>query len=167
MSTTMRKDEGGKAKDQASQAMDKGREAASHAADAASHAASAVGQKAQDLASSVAHKAQDAASSVAHKAQDLASNVGQKAEDATSAVGQGMHGVADKVREYGPSEGMLGSASRAVADTVDSAGRYLEDKNLSGMMDDVTGLIRRNPIPALLLGLGVGFLIGRALSSRS
>jgi hypothetical protein len=35
------------------------------------------------------------------------------------------------------------------------------------MMEDVTGLIRRNPIPALLLGLGVGFLIGRALSSRS
>jgi len=168
MSTTMRKDDqGGKAKDQASQAIDKGREAAGHAADAASHAASAVGQKAQDLAGSVAHKAQDVASSVAHKAQDLAGNVGQRAEDATAAVGSGMHSVADKVREYTPNEGMLGSASRAVADTIDSAGKYVEDKNLSGMMEDMTGLIRRNPIPALLLGLGVGFLIGRALSSRS
>jgi len=35
------------------------------------------------------------------------------------------------------------------------------------MMDDMTSLIKRNPIPALLLGLGVGFLIGRVLSSRS
>jgi len=167
VSTTIKKDEAGKAKDQASQAMDKGREAAGHAGDAAGHAASAVGQKAQDLVSAVGHKAQDLASNVGQKAQDLASNVGHKAEDATAAVGQGMHSVADKVREYTPNEGMLGSASKAVADSVDSAGRYLEDKNLSGMMEDVTGLVRRNPIPALLLGLGVGFLIGRALSSRS
>jgi len=71
------------------------------------------------------------------------------------------------VREYAPHEGMLGDASKSVANAVDSAGKYLEDKNLTGMMDDVTGLIRRNPIPALLIGLGVGFLIGRALSSRS
>jgi hypothetical protein len=36
------------------------------------------------------------------------------------------------------------------------------------MMDDMTSLIKRNPIPALLLGLGVGFLIGRLVtSSRS
>jgi len=167
MSTTMRKDEGGKAKDQASQALDKGREAAGHAGEAASLAAGAVGQKAQDLASTVGQKAQDLVSNVGHKAQDLASTVGHKAEDATAAVGGGMHTVADKVREYSPHEGMLGSASKAVADTIDSAGKYVEDKNLSGMMEDVTGLIRRNPIPALLLGLGVGFLIGRALSSRS
>jgi hypothetical protein len=62
---------------------------------------------------------------------------------------------------------MLGSATRTVADTLEGAGKYLEDKNLSGMMDDVTGLIKRNPIPAVLLGLGIGFLVGRALSSNS
>jgi len=155
MSTTM-KNEGNKAKDEASQALDKSREAASHVGEAAGHAASAVGQKAQELASAVGQKA-----------QNLAGTVGHKAEDATAAVGHGMHTVADKVRDNLPSEGMLGSASKAVADTVDSAGKYLEDKNLTGMMDDVTGLIRRNPVPALLIGLGIGFLIGRALSSRS
>jgi len=156
MSTTMRKDEQNKAKDQAGQAMDKGREAAGHAGDAASHAAQAVGQKASDLASTVAHKAQDAASTVGHKA-----------EDATATVGHGMQTLAGKVRDNTPHEGMLGSASTAVADAIEGAGKYVEDKNLSGMMDDVTGLIRRNPVPALLLGLGIGFLIGRALSSRS
>ena len=167
MSTTMRKDDQNKAKDQASQAMDKGREAASHAGEAASHAAAAVGQKASDLASTVAHKAQDAASTVAHKAQDAASTVGHKAEDATASVGHGMQTLAGKVRDNTPNEGMLGSASNAVADAIEGAGRYVEDKNLTGMMDDVTGLIKRNPVPALLIGLGIGFLIGRALSSRS
>jgi hypothetical protein len=33
------------------------------------------------------------------------------------------------------------------------------------MMDDIGGLIKRNPLPAVLLALGVGFLVGRALSS--
>jgi len=167
MSTTMRKDEQNKAKDQTNQAMDKGREAAAHAGEAASHAATAVGQTAQGLASTVANKAQDAASTVAHKAQDAASTVGHKAEDATATVGHGMQTLAGKVRDNAPHEGMLGSASTAVADAIDNAGKYVEDKNLSGMVDDMSGLIRRNPVPALLLALGVGFLIGRALSSRS
>jgi len=167
MSTTMRKDEQNKAKDQAGQAMDKGRDAASHAGEAASHAAAAAGQAAQGLASTVAHKAQDAASTVANKAQDAASTVGHKAEDATATVGHGMQTLAGKVRDNTPNEGMLGSASGAVADAIEGAGKYVEDKNLTGMMDDVTGLIKRNPVPALLLGLGIGFLIGRALSPRS
>jgi hypothetical protein len=62
---------------------------------------------------------------------------------------------------------MLGSATRAVADTMENAGKYLEDKNLHGMVDDMSGLIKRNPIPAVLLGLGIGFLLGRALSSST
>jgi len=78
-----------------------------------------------------------------------------------------MQTAADKVREYAPDGGMLGSAGRGVADAIDRAGQYVEDKNLSGMMDDMTNLVKRNPIPALLLGLGVGFLVGRVLSSRS
>jgi hypothetical protein len=78
-----------------------------------------------------------------------------------------MQTAADKVREYGPHSGMLGGATDKVADAVEGAGKYVEDRNLSGMTDDLTNLIKRNPIPALMLGLGVGFLIGRALSSRS
>jgi ElaB/YqjD/DUF883 family membrane-anchored ribosome-binding protein len=156
MSTTFKKDEGNKAKDQASQAVDKTRDAASHASEAASHAAAAVGQKASEVGQAVSQKASEVGQAVGHKA-----------EEATSAVGSGMQTLADKVRDNTPNEGMLGSASKAVADTIDSAGKYVEDKNLTGMMDDVTGLIRRNPVPALLVGLGIGFLIGRALSSRS
>jgi len=160
MSTTTKKDDVNKAKDQASQAVDKGRDAASHAGEAVSHAASAVGQ-------AVAQKASDVTHAVSQKASDVASTVGHKAEDATAAVGHGMQTVADKVRDNTPNEGMFGSASRGVANAIDSAGRYVEDKNLSGMMDDMTNLVKRNPIPALLLGLGIGFLIGRVLSSRS
>lgn len=157
MSPTTKKDQ---AKEQAGQAVDKGREAASHAGEAVSQAASAVGQ-------AVTQKAGEVATAVGNKAADLASAAGHKAEDATAAVGHGMQTAADKVREYTPDSGMLGSASKGVADAIDSAGKYVEDRNLSGMMDDVTNLVKRNPIPALLVGLGVGFLIGRLMTPRS
>jgi ElaB/YqjD/DUF883 family membrane-anchored ribosome-binding protein len=76
-----------------------------------------------------------------------------------------MQSLAGSVRDKAPESGMLGQASDYVADTLEQTGRYIQDKNLSGMMDDMTGLIRRNPIPAVLIGLGVGFLLGRALRS--
>jgi len=135
------------ARDSMGQAADRARDAASHAGAALSSAASAAGQTVQQAASSAAH------------------TVGQKAEQATSAVGSGMHSLADTVRDRGPESGMLGTASDYVADTLDRTGQYIQDRNLSGMMDDVSSMIKRNPIPALLIGLGVGFLLGRALRS--
>jgi len=160
MSTTFKKDEGNKAKEQAGQALDKGRDAAVHAGEAVSHAASAVGQ-------AVAQKASDVGGAIKDKASDVGSAIGHRAEDATSTVGRGMENLAEKVRDNAPQSGMLGNATRSVASALDTAGHYVEDKNLSGMMEDVTALVKRNPIPALLIGLGVGFLIGRVLSSSS
>ena len=147
MTPTMKKDHGDKARDAANQAVDKAKEAASHTGEAISQAASSAASTAAQAASTAAHA------------------VGQKAEDATAAVGSGMQTLADKVRDQGPHQGTLGSATRTVADTLDQAGHYIEDKNLSGMMDDVTGLIKRNPLPAVLIGIGIGFLIGRTLRS--
>jgi ElaB/YqjD/DUF883 family membrane-anchored ribosome-binding protein len=58
---------------------------------------------------------------------------------------------------------MLGSAAGYTASGLERTGRYIEEQGVSGMMDDLTDVIRRNPVPAVLIGLGVGFLIGRAL----
>jgi ElaB/YqjD/DUF883 family membrane-anchored ribosome-binding protein len=71
--------------------------------------------------------------------------------------------LADTVRRQGPHEGMLGQATSTVASGLDQAGRYIEDKQLSGMADDVGGMIKAHPIPAVMIALGVGFLLGRAL----
>jgi hypothetical protein len=60
---------------------------------------------------------------------------------------------------------MLGRASGAVADALDRGGRYIEEKKISGMAGDVTDVIQRNPIPAVLVALGLGFFLGRALRS--
>jgi len=123
--------------------------------------------KAKDVASNVADKAREFGSNVSHMAGDVAHNVGQRAEDATSTVAGGMKSLAGQVREHGPREGMLGNATSAVANTLESGGKYLQEQGLGGIGEDLTSLIRRNPIPALFVGIGVGFLLARATSSRS
>jgi ElaB/YqjD/DUF883 family membrane-anchored ribosome-binding protein len=143
-----------KARDAASQAADKSREAASAVGDAVGHAASAVGATVGNVASSVG-------SSVSH----AASAAGQKADDLTSSAGSSIKNFGETLRQKGPQEGMLGSATQAVANTVEASGKYLEEAGVSGMMDDLGEVIRRNPFPAVLVGVGIGILIGRALRS--
>ncbi len=129
-------------------------------------AASDVKNKAQDLGAAAMHQAKDAASNLADKAKGAANYVGQRAEDATSAAGGGLKSLASQVRQNAPHEGMLGSAASGVAGALDRTGDYLREQGLSGMGSDFTNLIRRNPIPALLIGVAVGFLLAR-VTSRS
>jgi hypothetical protein len=39
----------------------------------------------------------------------------------------------------------------------------LEEHGFKGIGEDVTNMIRRNPVPALLVGVGVGFLIAQMM----
>jgi ElaB/YqjD/DUF883 family membrane-anchored ribosome-binding protein len=80
----------------------------------------------------------EAASSVVEKVQDTASNIGQKAQDAASSV----------------------------VDTWEASRHYVEERGLEGMFQDVTNVIRRNPIPALCIGFGLGFLLGRTMTKN-
>lgn len=115
-------------------------------------------------ASDVKTKVTEGAKELAHGAKDLAHQIGEKADDATAAAGRGIQTVADKIRENAPDSGVLGSAARSVTDTIQSGGRYLENRQLSGMMDDFGDVIRNHPVPALLIAAGLGFLLARAMS---
>jgi len=124
----------------------------------------------QDFASEAnqfVSKAKDTASDAMDKAKQAASSFGEtaskKAADVTSAVGGGMRNLGEKIRETVPSEGYIGRASRSVADTLDQGGDYLSREGLSGLADDLGGAIKRNPLPAVLVGIGIGFLVGRTL----
>jgi len=141
--------------------------AASDVKEKAQDLGSAAMNQAKDAASHLADKARDAASSVGNRMSDAASYAGQKAEDATAAVGGGIKTLASQVRQNAPHEGMIGSAASGVASALDNTGDYLREQGLSGMARDFTGLVRRNPIPSLLIGVAVGFLIARATSRRS
>lgn len=84
-------------------------------------------------------KAREAASNVAGSVSDAASYVGHKAEEATSKVGA----------------------------TMESTGHYLKEEGLQHMASDVSNMIRRNPIPAMVLGIGLGYLLAQACTRRN
>jgi phage-related protein len=134
-------------------------------------AVSSVTDKVRNVASAVGEKARDAASSVAHTAGSIASSIGETADSATAAVGGGIKSLGETMHDKGPHSGVLGSANATVADTLESGGRYLQEHGLGDIGADLTNMVRRNPLPAVLLGIGfgigVGYLIARATSSRS
>jgi ElaB/YqjD/DUF883 family membrane-anchored ribosome-binding protein len=129
-----------------------------------SEGSSGAGRPAAETASSLGQKAQNVASNVAHTAQNVASNVADKAGDALSAVGSGMSSLGSTIRQRAPQGGVLGTAASSVAGGLENTGRYLQQHDLGDMMGDLSSLVRRHPLQALLVGFGVGFLLARATS---
>jgi hypothetical protein len=125
------------------------------------HAGAVCMDKAKELASSVMEHAEDTASSVAQTVSDAGATIGKKANDATAAVGSGMESLGGAIRRDMPREGTLGTASSSVAASLEQGGRYLQREGLAGMGRDITNLVQRNPIAALLVGVGIGFLLAK------
>jgi len=123
--------------------------------------------RARETVSNVAEQAREGASHVTEQARQAGTTVVNKADEVAGRVGSGLETAADTIRGNAPSSGMLGSAASRVADTLESSGKYLEKEGLSGLAGDLTELIKRNPIPALLVAVAVGVLIARATAPRS
>lgn len=96
------------------------------------------------------------------KASDIGAAASEKVHNATTTVGEKMSSLAGSLRQSAPQEGTIGSAAHKVADGLETAGSYLQDKSLENMASDVTSLIRRYPIQSLLIGVGVGYLLSRS-----
>jgi hypothetical protein len=128
--------------------------AAGGMADKARDAARGAVESARDTATGVMDRARDVAGNVADKARDVAGNVADTARDwASGAVGAVKdNDVVNKAGDY-------------VSDAWESGSRYFQDHNFSDMAEDVAGVIRRNPIPAMLVGVGLGFILARSLRS--
>jgi hypothetical protein len=146
----------------ASEAWQQTKDEAANLGEKAKDLASQATEKAKEIASSAADKARDVATSASRTASNVASTVGEKAESATASVGSGMESLAGTIRENAPQGGMLGSASSTVADSLEKGGRYLQEEGLSGIGQDLTRWVKNNPMPAFLVGIGIGYLIAHA-----
>ena len=104
----------------------------------------------------------------AYRDQGEASGVRQMGETVSTAA----HDVAARLTETAGAAGATvqetaATAARAVADTVKGAGGYLQATGMDRITGDVTDLIRRYPIPAVLIGLGIGLLVGHSLAKAT
>ena len=57
----------------------------------------------------------------------------------------------------------MAEAADTAADTLERAGAYLREQDLTSIRADLEGLIRRHPLESLLVGLGVGYLLARSM----
>lgn len=135
--SAMRTAEG--AAEKAKEALNAGIESGRQAFDEAKDVAGAGIHAAQLKVGSAIGIARDAASNFASSVSDAAAYAGHKAEDATGSVGGAL----------------------------ESTGHYLKEDGLHHIASDVTDLIRRNPVPAMLIGIGLGFLVAQATSRRT
>ena len=96
------------------------------------------------------------------KAEERASTAASTASQPISAVGEKIESLAGVIRDKAPHEGTVGTAATAVAEKLDAAGSYLQTKDFDQMVGDLSGMIRRYPIPSLLIGLGIGYMLAKS-----
>jgi len=118
----------------------------------------AMGNSSQNV--SVGHEG--AAGNTQKTADEVTSAAATMASQPMAAVGERIGSLAGVIREKAPHEGTVGTAATTVAEKLDAAGSYLQEKDLNHMMGDLSGMIRRYPVPSLLIGLGLGYLLARS-----
>ena len=119
--------------------------------------------QAENTYENVRDKAEDVASDVKDKAQQVGAQVADKADVATTTVGGKMTDVAQTIRERAPMSGPMADAADTAADTLQRAGTYLQQQDLSDMRADLEALIRRHPLESLFVGFGIGYLLARSM----
>ena len=89
----------------------------------------------------------------------LTAGIGRMAEAATSSAQEMASELTKTAGEASSTaQRLAATAASTVSDTVSRVGHYLPE-----VSDGLTGLIRRYPVPSLMLGMGLGFLLGRSL----
>jgi len=106
-------------------------------------------------------KARGPIANMTAKAQELGATAVTKAGEAATVLGEKAGSLANVVRDNAPREGAVATAATTVVDGLESASSYLREKKFDDVAKDVTGLVRAYPLPSLLLGVGLGYLLGR------
>ena len=121
-----------------------------------------VKAKVQDTAQNVQAKAQQVASDVKDRASEYSAKAAEQADSATTTAGEKLSDVAQTLREKAPATGTAATVADKTADTLDRAGTYLQNQDVADMRADLENIIRRHPMEAMLVGLGIGYLLARS-----
>ncbi len=107
-----------------------------------------------DNAADKAKNLTDRGAEAAKSAQGTAGSVVDSVKDRAQSVA---HGAQQKVSEWAHD-------ARQAGENVQRWATDVYDDNIKDIGRDVTDMVRRYPIPALLVGFGVGMLLGRVAS---
>jgi uncharacterized protein YjbJ (UPF0337 family) len=95
------------------------------------------------------------------KAEDELNDWATKATTLFDKAKEGMQQGYQSIREG------YENATESVSEAYDQGRRYLKENNIKDMAGDVRDLIGKHPLPAVLIGVGIGYMLGRMVSSVS
>lgn len=110
--------------------------------------------------------AQEMKDEVRGKGQELKGRVAEKADMATSRVGRKIESVSRAMRERAPEDSRMHGAASAVADRLERAGSYLQESDVGTMTGDLSAMVRRHPVRSVLVGVSLGYLMGRLMGRK-
>ena len=125
-----------------------------------------AGEKATEAVDATKAKATEAVDATKEKAGQLADKAAPKADAGIEKTAGGLDKAADLLRDKSGemgAEGSMKSVATATADKLDVAAGYLKDKDSEQHMADLEALVRRKPVGSMVVALGVGFLLSKAI----
>jgi hypothetical protein len=117
-----------------------------------------VREKAGQLGGQVRERATNLKATLADKLEAGAERIRQKASRPEDVVGDN---VSDQTR------GNLQNVSQKVASGMENTADWIRNADVGSMRSGIEGQVRTNPGRTLLIALGVGYVLGRALRGRS
>lgn len=88
------------------------------------------------------------------------------ADDATTALGRHLQSLSQSLGQRNMAIGLNSVASFTASKGLEKAGKYLETEGFDGVVSDLGEQVKKNPLPFIAIGVGLGFLIGRILPGR-
>ena len=111
----------------------------------------------------------DAASQLKTKASEMSQSVANQIDSNRGAAAGGIASAAASLHDHAddlPGGQRVASLAHSAADKMSSTADYIRDHDMDAMVNDIKVLVKNNPGPALLGAVAIGFLLGKAFSSR-
>lgn len=126
----------------------------------------AVGNKANaivDSAVGAVQEVKDKATSLKEKTQDLGRAAIDKIDENRVAAASSLRGTANSLHETADKLPNVPEITHSAARKVESMADYLETRDARQFLGDVGAVVKRNPMPSLLIAAVAGFFIGRSM----
>jgi len=117
----------------------------------------------------VSGQVSDVASQAKEKVTDLGRTAARKIDQNRQAAASGLESAALTLREKAhvlPGGPKVTGLAHATADKLTSTARYVRQNDVDRMMSDAGRLVKNNPGPSLVAAAVIGFLLGRAFTSK-
>jgi len=118
----------------------------------------------RSAADKVSGQISDAVTSVKDKAQDLGKLASDKMTESRTSAANGLANAASTIHQKAetlPGGDTVHSIAHTTADKLAATADYVRSHEMKDVIGDLEQVVRRNPGPALLAAVAVGFMAGR------